>query len=167
MDVGSELVRDISTIIPCSPFTAIEDCSKTVNTGLVASCEAVNPVIKEVLNAYEKLEFEDSAEFMASHTVNEMFTRVLEGHGYVREDRLQHVAGWTILPCDYFDPKLVHGGYKVTENTYSTHNGSASWAPNHERFRVEFINKWAPVFGDCIARKTARVLMMIRYRRRR
>lgn len=167
MDVGSELVRDISILVPYSPFSAIEDGTKTVTTGLVASCEAANPVVKEVLDAYENLEFEDSPGFMSSHTVNEMFTGVMERYGYIREDRLQHVAGWTILPCECFDPKLGCGGYKLTDNTYSIHKGSASWAPEYERFRLRLINRWAPVFGDFIARKAARVLTMIRYRRRR
>lgn len=167
MDVGSELVRDIMPLLPHSPFSAIEDGAKTVTAGLVASCEAANPAVKEVLDAYEALEFQDDPSFLSLHTVNSMFTSVFEKYGYVREDRLQYVAGWTLLPCECFDPKMIRGGFAVTDNTFSIHHSSASWAPEHERFRVAFINKWAPVVGDFAARKTARLLTIAKYRRRR
>ncbi|OUO91203.1 hypothetical protein B5F41_10790 [Gordonibacter sp. An232A] len=167
MDVGSELVRDISPLIPHSPFSAIENGTKTVASGLVVSCEAADPVVGEVLDAYERMGFDSDPDFLIKHTVNAMLTAVFERHGYVRENRLQYVNGWVLLPCECFDPKAGLGGFVVTENTFSVHHGSASWAPEHERFRVSFINKWTPVLGDFTARKVARLLMMARYGRRR
>lgn len=165
MDVGSELVRDISPLVDYAPFSAIEGETRTVNTGLVAACEQGNPVVGEVLDNYGRLSFSDDPSFLLGHTVNTMFTTVFERYGYVHEDRLQSVSGWTLLPSVYFDPKFDKGGYVVTENTFSTHHSSASWLPDYERFRVSSIKKWAPVVGDFMARKVARLLMAIRFRR--
>ena len=157
MDVGSTLVKDVTPLLQYSPFSAIENGRKTVNTGLIASCEAFNPVVAEVLAAYEELAFEDNYSFLYAHTANLMFTRVLEQHGFVCEDRLQRVAGWTLLPCDYFDPLLRKGGYSITHNTYSTHMSSSSWTPKSEQMRARLIKKMAPHTGDWIARKIARI----------
>lgn len=165
MDVGSELVRDISPLVDRVPFSAIEAETRTVNTGLVAACEQGNPIVGEVLDDYGRLTFSADPSFLLEHTVNAMLTTVFERYGYVREDRLQSVSGWTLLPSECFDPKLDRGGYVLTENTFSIHHSSASWVPDYERFRVAFIKKWAPVVGDFAARKTARLLMAIRYRR--
>lgn len=157
MDVGSTLIKDIAPLLMYSPFSAIENGKKTANTGLIVSCGAFNPVVAEVLASYEDLEFKNDYSFLYTHTANLMFTRVLEKYGFVCEDRIQRVAGWTLFPCEYFDPPLKRGGYRITQNTYSTHLSTSSWTPRSEQMRASLIKKMAPHTGDWIARKIARV----------
>lgn len=166
MDIGSELLRSIDPLVNESGFTACDYESHAVNPGLVLSAGAHCDLLGEVLESYHNLDFEDSIEFLYSHTVNQIFGEVLERHGYQwGADALWEYDGFRVYPSEYFCPKLDFGGFRCTENTYSTHISSASWLPANEQFRVGFINKWAPYVGDFAARKVARALTFLKYRK--
>ncbi|MGO5361226.1 MULTISPECIES: glycosyltransferase family 32 protein [unclassified Collinsella] len=166
MDIGSELLKSIDPLVKASGFTACDFESHAVSPGLVLSARAHCDLLGEVLDSYHNLDFEDSIEFLYSHTVNQIFGEVLERHGYQwGVDALWEYDGFRVYPSEYFCPKLDFGGFKCTENTYSTHISSASWLPANEQFRVGFINKWAPYVGDFIARKVARALTFLKYRK--
>ena len=166
MDIGSELLKSIDPLVEESGFTARDWESRTVSPGLVLSAGAHCPLLGEVLETYRGLEFEDSTEFLYEHTVNRVFAGVLGRYDYRSGvDVLWEHDGFRVYPSEYFCPKLDFGGFRCTENTYSTHVGTASWTPAGERFRVGFINKWAPYVGDFAARKTARILTILRYRK--
>lgn len=166
MDIGSELLKSIDPLVEVSGFTARDWEARAVNPGLVLSAGAHRPLLVEVLETYRGLEFEDSTEFLYEHTVNRVFAGVLGRYGYRSGvDVLWEHDGFRVYPSEYFCPKLDFGGFRCTENTYSTHVGTASWTPAGERFRVGFINKWAPYVGDFAARKAARILTILRYRK--
>lgn len=166
MDIGSELLKSIDPLVKESGFTACDYESHAVNPGLVLSAGAHCGLLGEVLESYHDLDFEDSIEFLYSHTVNQIFGEVLERYGYHwGVDALWEYDGFRVYPSEYFCPKLDFGGFRCTENTYSTHISSASWLPANEQFRVGFINKWAPYVGDLAARKAARVLSFLKYRK--
>lgn len=166
MDIGSELLKSIDPLVKESGFTACDYESHAVNPGLVLSAGAHCDLLGEVLESYRNLDFEDSIEFLYSHTVNHIFGEVLERHGYQwGVDALWEYDGFRIYPSEYFCPKLDFGGFKCTSRTYSTHASTASWLPAGERFRIGFINKWAPYVGDFAARKTARVLTLVKFRK--
>lgn len=165
MDVGSKLLRPIDSLARGKGFAARDWEACAVNPGLVLSASVHCDLLGETLDAYEQLVFEDSTEFLYEHTVNNMFARTLEKYGYVSGDDVRwEYDGFVVYPSEYFCPKLDFGGFRTTENTYSTHTSSASWLPEGERFRVAFVNRWAPCLGDFIARKLARVLKIVRYR---
>ena len=157
MDVGSELIRDLSPLLKFAPFSAIESSTKTVSTGLVACCEAASPVVGEVLAKYRSLHFVDTPEFLRSHTVNEIFTSVFEKSGYARVDEMQRVLSWTLLPCEYFDPPLGFKGHRITQNTFSVHRGSASWAEPKYQFKKVIERKISPFVGRRLAQIVGRV----------
>ena len=166
MDIGSELLKSIDPLVEVSGFTARDWEARAVNPGLVLSAGAHRSLLVEVLETYRGLEFEDSTEFLYEHTVNRVFAGVLGRYGYRSGvDVLWEHDGFRVYPSEYFCPKLDFGGFRCTENTYSTHVGTASWTPAGERFRVGFINKWAPYVGDFAARKAARILTILRYRK--
>ena len=166
MDIGSELLKSIDPLVKESGFTACDYESHAVNPGLVLSAGAHCDLLGEVLESYHNLDFEDSIEFLYSHTVNQIFGEVLERYGYQwGADALWEYDGFRVYPSEYFCPKLDFGGFIFTENTYSTHISSASWLPVNEQFRVGFINKWAPYVGDFAARKVARALTLLKYRK--
>lgn len=168
MDIGSNLLRSLDSLVSAGAFSGRERETRFVNPGLVLAAEPGNPLIGRTLQTYEDAEFEDTWEFMSRHTVNNMFARALYPLGYTNdEDTLWQSQGFTVYPSEYFSPKLSFGGFRTTSNTYATHKGSASWAPESERFRISFINKWAPRVGDFAARKVARLLAVAVYRRQR
>lgn len=162
MDVGSNLVQSIDPLVKRGPFSGREWETKFVAPGLALCAETGNPLIKATLDSYEMMGFENSWEFMSQHTVNNMFAKVLYPLGYTNEeDAIWEGAGFTVYPSEFFCPKLTFGGFKTTKNTYATHMGSASWSPRYEQRRIFIINTLAPVTGDWVARKIARVASSI------
>lgn len=158
MDVGSELVRDIAPLLSTAPFSAIEGITKTVNAGLVICSAPYNTVIGEVLDAYRNLTFQDTPDFLQTHTVNEMLTNIFEQHGFIRRDKVQRIAGWSILSSDYFDPLYGFGGFHQTEHTYSVHRGSASWLDPVQRTKLTVQMCVTPFVGHRLGQITGRVV---------
>ena len=164
MDLGSELVRDITALVAqCSPFSAIEDLSKTANTGLIVASPRTNPVVASVLAHYDSLKFSDDPTFLQSHTVNVMFTGELEKRGFAREDRLQHVDGWTLLPSSAFNPVYGFGGYHIKKDTYSVHHYSASWVEPKFKMKKAIVDRMAPFIGRRAAQILGRTIAEIKF----
>ena len=159
MDLGSELVRNITALCDeCSPFSAIEELSKTANTGLIVASPRHNPVVAEVLAEYDAMKFEDDPVFLRTHTVNQIFTRVLERHGYVRENRLQRVDEWTLLPSVAFNPVYGFGGYHIKKDTYSVHHYSASWEAPKYQIKGKVEKRLAPFIGRRPSQVVGRII---------
>lgn len=155
MDLGSELVRDITTLIERhSPLSAIEEYSKTVNSGLIVAAPAHNPTVSCVLARYEAMSFEDDPEFLRRNTVNEVFTTELERLGYFREDMLQTAGGWTFLPSSAFNPVYGFGGYHIKKDTYSIHRFSGSWVEPELKVKQSIVRVLSPLLG----RRAAQVI---------
>ena len=55
MDVGSELIRDITPLLGSVPFTAIEESSLTATTGLIVAVEPHDPIIGACVARYESM----------------------------------------------------------------------------------------------------------------
>lgn len=158
MDTGSELIKDITPLFSCSPFAAYETVSKTANPGLIACCLPHDEIALEMLDIYRNLSFVDTNDFLLSHTVNEIFSTILEQYGYRREDRRQTVGGWTILPSEYFDPFYGFGGFHRTRHTYSVHWSSASWLDPVQRTKKKVQMKLIPILGHRLGEITGRVV---------
>lgn len=159
MDLGSELVKDITPLVNTrSPFSAIEELSKTATTGLIAATPPHNPVVASVLKKYETSDFSDDPDFLRANTVNEMFTSELEKIGFVREDKLQKVGEWTLLPSSYFNPVYGFGGYHIKKDTYSIHHYSASWTEPKLKVKKRIVNRLTPFLGRRVTQVLGRVV---------
>lgn len=158
MDVGSELVKDITPLIRKAPFSAIEAVSLTATPGLIICCLPQDPVVHEALRVYTDLPFINTRDYLMAHTVNEVFTSVLERYGYHRQDNCQKIAGWTILSSDYFDPFYGFGGYHLTKHTYSIHHSSASWLDPVQQTKRKIQMRVTPFIGHRLGEITGRVV---------
>lgn len=158
MDVGTILIKDIEPLVALAPFTAQEYQTRTANPGLIACCEKHDPVVKEILDIYESLTFEDNNEYFDTHTVNEITTGVLEKYGYERVLGAQRAGSWTVLSYECFNPVYGLGGYHIKDNTYSVHEGSASWQKPMERSKQQFVRKYAPYIGKRPAEIAGRII---------
>lgn len=160
MDLGSELVRDITQLCEtCSPFSAIEELSRTATTGLIVSAPSHDPIMGDALAAYDSLQFSDNPDFLRAHTVNEIFTGVLEAHGFVREDTMQMVGEWTLLPSSAFNPVYGFGGYHIKKDTYSIHHYSGSWVEPKYRIKRDVVRRCSPFLGRRLSQILGRILM--------
>lgn len=159
MDLGSELIKDITPLVEaCSPFSAIEELSKTATTGLIAATPPFNPIVASILARYEIMDFYDNPEFLKANTVNEMLTGELEKYGFTREDRLQKAGGWTLLPSHCFNPVYGFGGYHIKKDTYSVHHYSGSWTEPELRIKRKVEEAISPFTGRRLAQITGRVI---------
>ncbi len=147
MDVGTELIKDITPLLQYAPFSALEELSKTVNSGLILCADKADPMIEEVVHDYEATTFVDDPEWLHEHTVNEFFTQTLEKHGFERTDKWQEVGDWTILPSTYFNPVYGFGGYHIKEDTYGIHRFSGSWVEPKLTIKQQYVTKLSPVIG--------------------
>lgn len=156
MDVGSQLVREITPLMSHLPFVGIEDMTKTANSGLVLASEPFNPIIHEVLQIYQESTFVDDPEFLKAHTVNEIFTTQLERYGFQRIDKEQHIAGWTALRSSVFNPRYGLGGYHVKRDTVSVHHFSGSWTSPQMQFSKRLVWQLSPFMGRRLAQIVTR-----------
>lgn len=159
MDLGSELIKDISELVKASsPFSAIEESSKTIAAGLITAAPPHDPAIAAVIARYEALSFCDTSEFLAKHTVNAMFTSELEKLGFVREDREQKVGQWTLLSSSAFNPVYGFGGYHIKKDTYSIHRSTGSWMGKKYQVKKKVVNRLAPIIGRRAAQVLGRIV---------
>lgn len=147
MDVGSQLIRDISPLMGNLPFVGIEELTKTASPGLVLASEPLDFVVDAVLHIYQESTFIDEPDFLKSHTVNEIFTTQLERYGFQRIDEEQHVAGWTALRSSVFNPRYGLGGYHIKRDTVSVHHSSGSWTDPQMKFSKRLVWRLSPFIG--------------------
>ena len=161
MDVGSELIKDISPLMKNVPFTAIEEQSLTATTGLVVAVEPYNPLIGACVSKYESMDFINDPGFLDANTVNEIFTSELENIGFKRIDKEQRFGGWLVLDSKAFNPVYGLGGYHIKPGTYSIHRSSGSWVEPKYRIKRTVVRKCSPFIGRRLSQILGRVLMEV------
>lgn len=161
MDVGSELIRPIKQLEGLVPFSAFEMFTNSVNPGLVLAANAEDPIVAEVLDAYQSLHFENTPKYLSGHTVNDIFSEILVKHGLIRNGMQQVVDGWNLLSPETFNPVYGFGGYHISRETVSVHQYSASWGSPVGRLKLRFEKYLIPIFGrrlgQIISRTTAEI----------
>lgn len=164
MDLGTELVRDITQLCEeSSPLSAIEEMSKTATPGLIMSSFQQNPLIADVLAVYDSLSFSADPDYLEAHTVNEIFTSCLESRGFVREDILQRVGEWTLLPSIAFNPIYGIGGYHIKKETYSVHHYSGSWVEPKYKTKREIVQSLSPIVGRRLSQISGRIIAELKH----
>ena len=161
MDVGSELIRDITPLLGSVPFTAIEESSLTATTGLIVAVEPHDPIIGACVARYESMQFSIDPVFLDKTTVNEVFTAELETIGFRREDKEQSFGGWRVMDSRAFNPVYGFGGYHIKPCTYSIHRSSGSWVEPKYRIKRSVVRKCSPFIGRRPAQILGRVLMEV------
>ena len=108
MDTDVELLKDISPLLD-KPFMGFEG-DRVVNPGLIMNAFGGEPLLKEVLDYYDSQEH-----FSMDKTVVEITTEILGKHDLMLDGSTQEVAGFTIYPTEYFNPKGInYGKEKIT-----------------------------------------------------
>ena len=159
MDVGSELIRDITPLMASVPFTAIEESSMTATPGLIVAVEPHDPVVAACVARYESMTFVNDPDFLDENTVNEIFTAELQKIGFRRADEEQRFGGWRVLDSRAFNPVYGFGGYHVKPGTYSIHRSSGSWVEPKYRIKRDVVGKCSPFLGRRLSQILGRILM--------
>ncbi len=144
MDTDVELLKDISPLLE-KPFMGFEG-DREVAPGLIMNAFGGEPLLKEVLDYYDSQEH-----FSIDKTVVAITTEILVSHGLERDGSKQEVAGFTIYPTEYFNPKgRNYGKEKITENTYSIHHYEASWRSPLDQLIMKYKVKYGVRKGKLI-----------------
>ena len=137
-DTDVELRKSLDPLCSEQGFAGIENSTRfvKVNTGLGMGSEPGAPLVKAILDSYEGISFLKEDGTLDTTTCTVRNTEILKQYGYVEENKMQTVAGFTIYPTEYFSPMVMeNANLKVTKSTYSIHHYSLSWTPKENQIR--------------------------------
>lgn len=184
-DTDVELIKAIDDIIVAGPFMGLErDCpgsgnnvsaksgptvdfglGLSVNPGLGLSANPGLGLYKLVLDSYDDDHFIKPDGSFDKTTIVTRVTNILVDLGLNSIPGVQSVAGVTIYPAEYFNPKdFATGKISLTENTRSIHHFDASWYSPEEKLEyhvVTFLRKKGVSNGS--AKKIAAICRVVRY----
>lgn len=123
LDTDVELIKSYDDLINCEGFIGFET-NDFVNTGQCVACEKGNPIIKQMLDYYNDLQFDPNKVIKCT----EINTKILVDNGLLLNGKKQIVDGFVVYPREFFNPydNIVDKTY-ITENTYSIHWYANSW----------------------------------------
>ncbi len=135
LDTDVELVKSLDELLENEAFMGFESVYY-VAPGLGFGAEKGHSGIKQMLDAYEKLEFvrpDGSLDLTPSPIIN---SAQLVANGAVMNNQMQEVLGIKLYPSEYFCPLNYGTGiFNQTENTFSIHHYNMSWVDDN-------IKKW-------------------------
>lgn len=147
-DNDVELIKPMDDIIEYGPFMGCEDDatgvawsnlmknqkSITVNSGLGLSAYPGMKLYKTILESYNSDSFVLDDDTLNEVTVVVRVTNILKSEGLRNNPGIQHIAGVTIYPAEYFNPKSFETGKTtITEKTKSIHHFNMSWLSSSEK----------------------------------
>lgn len=146
-DTDVEIIKPIDDIIAAGPFMGFEtDCpgsgnnartgqanKATVAAGLGLSANPGLGLYKTILDSYKDDHFVNDDGSYDQTSVVYRVTGLLRDLGLRDMPGIQTVAGITIYPSEYFNPKsYLTGAVSLTRNTRSVHHFSMSWLTDKE-----------------------------------
>lgn len=171
-DTDVEVIRFMTELINMGAFMGCEQdeiihelpvvapgLGLCVNPGLGLCANPGLGLYKEILCVYEKLHFK-SNECLNLKTVVQYTTEVLLNHGLKNVQEIQHVAGITIYPAEYFCPlSYKTGKLKITERTYTIHHYNASWVSRKDKLKKKIQN----ILGNKVTQFIVEIKHKIRF----
>lgn len=162
-DTDVEVIRPMDDILEKGAFMGCEIDGKdpddpadnamiAVAPGLGLAAEKGHPLYQKILDYYADQHFlVDGA--MNTETVVSHVTRVLFSEGLENKKGIQTVAGITVYPKEYFNPRNNNTGVMTkTKNTRAIHWYSMTWLSKKERRRSQITRLFHRLFGeDCFS----------------
>lgn len=178
-DTDVEIIKPLDDIIAAGPFMGFEtDCpgsgnnmnadqasNATVAAGLGLSANPGLGLYKTILDAYKADHFLSADGGCDQTSVVYRVTGLLRDLGLRDVPGIQEVAGITIYPSEYFNPKsYLTGVVSLTCNTRSIHHFSMSWLTDKEIAEHD-IGAWLRVHRvpGRIASNLAALVITLRY----
>ncbi len=137
-----------------------QEIEESVSFGLGFGCKKNHPILKEMLDYYETLSFYNSDGSLNLVACPRYQTEILCKHGLIPNRETQRFdAGIAYSPA-YFCPKsnVTDEMLMLTENTYSIHHFSVSWAPKRDLKARAWKNKLQKVMPYWLASKIVTVV---------
>ena len=133
LDTDVELIKNLDPFLEYRFFAGFESES-FVAFGLGFGSEAGHPVLKDILDTYDGLIFDNSSLHQSIASCPKIQTQALKKHGLICNNRKQVFEDIHIFPSDYFCPMSYHTGKtSITENTVSIHHYDMSWTSDRNK----------------------------------
>lgn len=147
LDTDVEVIKSIDGLVESGPFMGFQDdysdCgspdageggSGTVAPGLGMAAYAHMPIFEEIIEYYNSVHFILENGDCDMTNVVDITTEMMLNHGMRAVEGIQNVAGVTIYPSDYFNPKdSWTGEIKLNSNSYMIHHFNMSWLRPSQR----------------------------------
>ena len=147
LDTDVELLKKFDDLLGYEGFIGFEAENK-VNDGQAFGVMPHHPIVKEMLDLYDGMDFIGEDGSFKPILSPEARTQILENHGLKLDGSRQSVAGIEVFPTDYFCPMdFFTQKVRITENTYSIHHFAASWHSDNEKKSFRRIHFWCGLFG--------------------
>lgn len=127
LDTDVEIIKNIDDLLYSEAFIGWES-RYYVNAGSGFGAAPHNAIIREMMQAYEGVEFVNSDGSLNLIASPRYQTEVLERHGLIKNGRYQKINGMDIYPANFFSPKSFYSGINWANDTsYMIHHYDATW----------------------------------------
>lgn len=128
MDTDVEMVRRPDELLFNDAYIGFERLS-TVNTGSGFGARPGFPILKELMEFYDGLEFVNKADPGQMILCPVYETAILKKHGLKLNGNFQIVDDMSVYPVMYFNAKSLYSNrLRITEKTISIHHCTWTWA---------------------------------------
>jgi hypothetical protein len=157
-DTDVEMLKNLDPLREHRFFIGFET-NERVNDGQGVGAVARHPIIKMMLEKYQKLSFFTEEGRYNLKESPQYRTEVLLEKGLQLTGRRQQLGDAEIYPVEYFCPKSFQTGrIRVTKNTYSIHHFRGSWHTKKERRYIRITQGLNRLIGERAGSKFVRWL---------
>lgn len=147
LDTDMELLKGLDDLLVNNSFAGIEDYLIAFG---IWGCKKNDSFIKEVLNYYNTLDYEDYKENLIELSIPIHVTKIAQKYGYqLNCDSISYFFDKiAIYPKEYFYPKR-HSWQEplITKNTYTIHHYEGSWRSSHQILRSKIKGSLLNIIG--------------------
>lgn len=140
LDTDVELLKNLDCLLNNQCYIGVQQAGLLCTTGLGFGAEKYNPVVHEMLEMYDKVDFSNENKYeIACPYLND---KVIKKLGYLHNsDEPIEIDGTLILPERYLDPVAPGNDMKYLKckDTISIHHYSASWMGRGVKLRRKII----------------------------
>jgi hypothetical protein len=164
LDVDVEVLRPLDTFLDQEAFTGFES-RFLVNPGLVFGALPGHPIVQEILDYYEDLDFILRGGTLNTVPVVIYTTDTLMRHGLKPADRIQRLDGITVYPKRYFCPLSFYSNKNdFGPDTHTIHHYASTWMTYEQRmahknirytFSGENVKWFLTAYGHWVGRRIA------------
>lgn len=148
LDTDVELLKKIPEgMLVCQGFTGVESNNK-IAPGLIFASEAGNPIVREILDEYERDHFVQPDGKLNMRTVVDRVSEVFERHGFHVDGAEQDIEGIHVYPAEYFCAfDFVERQFHITDKTVSIHHYTATWLTPKGKIKRKVQNFFRATLG--------------------
>ena len=146
LDTDVELIKNIDELLMNDAFCGFESY-KYVNYGLGFGTKKCNPILGEIKEYYQNMDFISEDGTLNQITCPVIQTEIMKKHGLVCNGEFQVVNGMVVYPSRILCGMSPHT-FRIERtpiHTYAIHHYAASWVGEHPRKKklISNMKKWS------------------------